>query len=167
MEIGEQADRRDAQRGIRGRAPARTGPDDDDADVPVSSCFRVRATTVRPRMPHIYFRRGYTLTDPDKPRRAVALLNCDHDPAAYEALTRNHRLKIVYTVHTDAPAVLAALIAVQHALEHLADAVIIPHLGTLEPGTPWLVITSAADLITGAQEYPLWSALSTPPRREQ
>ncbi|GGL33035.1 hypothetical protein [Nocardia jinanensis] len=100
-------------------------------------------------------------------RRAVALLHSNHDPAAYELLTRKHRLKIVYTVHTDAAALLAALIAVQHAFDHLADAVIIPHLGTLEPDTPWRVVTAAADLITGTQEYPVWSALATPPRREQ
>ncbi|MEV3961203.1 hypothetical protein AB0M34_09940 [Nocardia sp. NPDC050193] len=107
------------------------------------------------------------MADQDNSRRAVALLHSDHDPAAYEALTQKHQLKIVYTVHTDAPAVLAALIAVQHALEHLAVAVIVPHLGVLEPDTPWRVVTSAADLITGTQEYPLWSELTTPPRREQ
>lgn len=90
----------------------------------------------------------------------MALLHRGHDPAAYESLTRRHRLEIVYTVHTDAVAVLAALIAVQHALDHLADAVVIPHLGTLEPGTPWWVVTEAADLITGTQEYLLWSAVT-------
>lgn len=95
----------------------------------------------------------------------MALLHSGHDPAAYEALTRRHRLEIVYTVHTDAVAVLAALIAVQHALDHLADAVVIPHLGTLEPGTPWWVVTEAADLITGTQEYPLWSAVTAHTRR--
>lgn len=100
------------------------------------------------------------MTQPDKPTRAIALLHSDHDPAVYEALTRKHRLQIVYTVHTDAPAVLAALIAVQHALEHLADAVVIPHLDTLEPGTPWWVVTQAADLLTGTQEYPLGSAVT-------
>lgn len=84
------------------------------------------------------------MTQPDKPTRAIALLHNDHDPAVYEALTRKHRLEIVYTVHTDAPAVLTALIAVQHALEHLADAVVIPHLGTLEPGTPWWVVNRSS-----------------------
>ncbi|MEV0105310.1 hypothetical protein AB0H42_03085 [Nocardia sp. NPDC050799] len=107
------------------------------------------------------------MADQDGSRRAVAVLHSDHDRAAYEALTRRHKLKIVYTVHTDAPAVLAALIAVQHALEHLAGAVIIPHLRTLEPDTPWQAITAAADLITGTEVYPLWSALTSPPRREQ
>lgn len=105
--------------------------------------------------------------DLDRPKRAVALLHSDHDSAAYETLTRKHRLTIVHTVHTDATAVLAALIAVQHALEHLADAVVIPHLGTLGPGTPWWVITEAADLITGTQEYPLWSAVTAQTRRKR
>ncbi|MGW4070033.1 hypothetical protein [Nocardia grenadensis] len=107
------------------------------------------------------------MTERDKSRRAVALLHSDHDPVTLEALVQKHGLRIVYTVHTDAPAVLAALIAVQHALEHLAVAVIVPHLGVLEPDTPWRVVTSAADLITGTQEYPLWSELPTPPKREQ
>lgn len=107
------------------------------------------------------------MTQPGKPTRAIALLHSDHDPAVYEALTRKHRLEIVYTVHIDAPAVLAALIAVQHALEHLADAVVIPHLGTLEPGTPWWVVTEAADLITGTQEYPLGSAVTAQTRDQQ
>lgn len=107
------------------------------------------------------------MTEPDEPTRAIALLHSDHDPATLEALTRKHRLNIVYTVHTDAVAVLAALIAVQYALEHAADAVVLPHLGTLEPGTPWWVVTRAADLITGTQEYPLGSALTAQTRRPQ
>lgn len=101
------------------------------------------------------------MTEPVEPTRAVALLHSDHDPDTYEALTRNHRLKIVYTVHTDAVAVLAALIAVQHALEHGADAVVIPHLEALEPGSPWWAVTHAAALITRTQEYPLWAAITT------
>jgi hypothetical protein len=108
-----------------------------------------------------------TVTEPDPPTRAVALLHSTHDPATYEALTRKHRLNIVYTLHTDVAAVLAALIAVQHALEHAADAVVIPHLGALEPRTPWWVVTQAADLITGKQEYPLRSAVTTQHRTEQ
>lgn len=50
-------------------------------------------------------------------------------------------------------------------LEHLADAVVIPHLATLEQGTPWWVVTEAADLITGTQACPLWSAVTTQTRR--
>ncbi|WP_063127649.1 hypothetical protein [Nocardia fusca] len=107
------------------------------------------------------------MTKPDPPTRAVALLHSTHDPATYEALTRKHRLNVVHTVHTDTAAVLAALIAVRHALEHAADAVVIPHLGALEPRTPWGVVTQAADLITGKQEYPLRSAITTQHRTEQ
>ena len=101
------------------------------------------------------------MTEPDAPTRAVALLHSTHDPATYEALTRQHWLNIVHTVHTDTVAVLAALIAVQYALEYAADAVVIPHLGALEPRTPWWVVTQAADLITATQAYPLGSAITT------
>lgn len=107
------------------------------------------------------------MTEPDKPTRTIALLHSTHDPAAYEALTRKHRLRIVYTVHTDAVAVLAALIAVQYALEHAADAVVIPHLGALEPDTPWWVVTQAAELITGTRQYPLGSAVTIQTRSER
>ncbi|MFD4406297.1 hypothetical protein ACFWPH_26410 [Nocardia sp. NPDC058499] len=107
------------------------------------------------------------MTEPDAPTRAVALLHSTHDPATYEALTRKHRLTIVHTVHTDTVAALAALIAVQYALEHAADAVVIPHLAALEPRVPWWVVTQAADLITGTQTYPLGSAITTQHRTEQ
>ncbi|MGI5221328.1 hypothetical protein [Nocardia sp. CA-290969] len=89
-----------------------------------------------------------------RPARAVVLLHTDHDPAVLDALLDEHHATTVYTVHTDAPAVLSAMIAVQHALEHLADAVVIPHLRMLEPGTPWWVVTQAADLITSTHRYP-------------
>lgn len=107
------------------------------------------------------------MTEPAPPTRAVALLHSTHDPATYEALTRRHRLNIVYTVRTDAVAVLAALIAIQYALEHAADVVVIPHLGALAPRTPWWAVTHAADLITGTQKYPLGSAVTTQHRTEQ
>ena len=68
--------------------------------------------------------------------RAVVLLHSEHDPAVLEALLDRYHATIVHTVHTDAPAVLSALIAVQHTLEHIADAVVIPHLHMLDPGTP-------------------------------
>ncbi|TLF92951.1 hypothetical protein FEK35_30095 [Nocardia cyriacigeorgica] len=106
------------------------------------------------------------MTDQDKPRRAVALLHSGHDPEVYQSLLYRHRLKIVYTVHTDASAVLAALIAVQHALEHLAEAVVVPHLDTPDADAPWWVITEATDLITSTGEYPLRSRLAAPMREE-
>ena len=102
------------------------------------------------------------MTDTDATTRAVALLRSTHDPAIYEALTRKHRLHIVYTVYTDVAAVLAALIVVQHAMEHGADTVVIPHLNALEPCTPWWVVTLAADLITGTQEYRMGAAETRP-----
>lgn len=107
------------------------------------------------------------MPDSHETRRTVALLHSAHDPAVYEALIEQHHLHIVHTVHTDAADVLAALIAVQHALEQRADAVLIPHLSALEPGTPWWVVTEAADLITRTQEYPLWAAVTTQTRRKR
>lgn len=94
--------------------------------------------------------------------RAVLLLHSQHNSAVLDALLHRYHATTVHTIHTDAPAVLSALIAVQHALEHLADAVVIPHLRTLEPGTPWWVVTQAADLITSTRRYPF----GTPPERQ-
>ncbi|MFI2559278.1 hypothetical protein [Nocardia farcinica] len=107
------------------------------------------------------------MTGPGSPTRAVALLHGTHDPATLEALTRKHRLHLVYTVHADVTAVLAALIAVQHVLDRAADAVVIPHLDDLEAGTPWRVVTRVADLITATQRYPRrWGiTASTPPEQ--
>lgn len=95
-------------------------------------------------------------------RRTVALLPTAETPSAFEALIQRHALHVVHTIRTDARPVLAALIAVQHALEHVADAVVIPHTGTLEPGSPWWVVTDAADLITATRVYPWGAARSTP-----
>ncbi|AHH15677.1 hypothetical protein NONO_c08700 [Nocardia nova SH22a] len=106
------------------------------------------------------------MTEPNTSTRAIALLHSDHDPAVYEAQTRRHRLEIVYTVHTDALAVLAALIAVQYAFEYAAHTVVIPHLGTLESGTPWWAITQVADLITGTRKYPLQAGATAAASRE-
>ncbi|MBO0853139.1 MAG: hypothetical protein J2P18_05155 [Nocardia sp.] len=107
------------------------------------------------------------MTEPNKPTRAIALLHSDHDPTTLEELTLKHQLQIVYTVHTDTVPALATLIAVQYAGEHAADAVVIPHLETLEPGTPWLRITHTADLITGTQQYPAWPTITKQAGRHQ
>ena len=106
------------------------------------------------------------MTEPERSTRAVALLHSTHEPATYQVLTQKHRLNVVYTVHTDAAAVLAALIAAQHALEHAADAVVIPHLGALGPRSPWWVVTQVADLISATHEYTLGSAVTTQHRTE-
>lgn len=98
--------------------------------------------------------------------RAVALLHSDHDPAVYEAMVRQYGLRIVYTVHTDAAAVLGALIAAQHALERMADVVVIPHLDELEADSPWWVVTEVADLLTSRHEHPLGSVFSSAFRRQ-
>ncbi|MFI2336142.1 hypothetical protein ACH474_22380 [Nocardia rhamnosiphila] len=87
-------------------------------------------------------------------RRAVALLHTDHDESELDATLQRHGLRLVFTVRTDTRAVLAALIAVHHALEHAAEVVVIPHLGALEPDTPWRVITDVAELITATHVYP-------------
>ncbi|MGW0356280.1 hypothetical protein ACWDXV_18935 [Nocardia nova] len=107
------------------------------------------------------------MTQPSTSRRAIALLHSDHDPDTYETLTRQHRLEVIYTVHTDALAVLAALIAAQHAFEYAADAVVIPHLDTLEVDSPWWAITQVTDLITGTRTYPKLPAATPGTGREQ
>lgn len=82
------------------------------------------------------------------------MLHTDHDASELDALVQRNGLRLVFTVRTDTRAVLAALIAVQHSLEHAAEVVAIPHLGSLEPDTPWWVITEVAVLITGTHVYP-------------
>jgi hypothetical protein len=57
-------------------------------------------------------------------------------------------------VYSDKAAVLAALIAVQHGLDHLADVVAIRHLGALEPDAPGWIITETVDPITGTEWHP-------------
>ncbi|MEU4312662.1 hypothetical protein [Nocardia sp. NPDC024068] len=93
-------------------------------------------------------------------RRTVALLHTEHDPSVFESLVRYHGLRVAHTIRTDTRAVLAALIAVQYALEYAADAVAVPHLGMLEPDTPWWVVTEVADLITATQVY-RWGSATT------
>ncbi|MGK8465070.1 hypothetical protein [Nocardia cyriacigeorgica] len=48
----------------------------------------------------------------------------------------------------------------QRAIEHLADVVVVSHLGTLQARTPWWVVTEAAELITRTQRYPRWSIVA-------
>ncbi len=107
------------------------------------------------------------MTEPSTSRRTIALLHSDHDPDTYEALTRQHRLEVVYTVHSDALAVLAALIVVQYAFEYAADTVVIPHLGALEDSSPWRAITQVTDLVTGTRKYPKLSDPTPETGREQ
>ncbi|MFF0455220.1 hypothetical protein [Nocardia africana] len=107
------------------------------------------------------------MTEPSTSRRTIALLRSDHDPDTYEALTRQHRLEIVYTVHTDALAVLAALIVAQYAFEYAADTVVIPHLRALEDSSPWWAITQVADLVTATRKYPKSPAPIPESGREQ
>ncbi|MCX0269495.1 hypothetical protein NLM24_01955 [Nocardia zapadnayensis] len=92
-------------------------------------------------------------------RRAVALLHTDHDASELDALVQRNGLRLVFTVRTDTRAVLAALIAVQHALEHAAEVVVIPHLRSLGPDTPWWAVTDVAELITGTRLYPLRASI--------
>ncbi|WP_063064778.1 hypothetical protein [Nocardia violaceofusca] len=70
-------------------------------------------------------------------------------------------------MHTDALAVLAALIVVQYAFEYAADTVVIPHLGALEDSSPWWAIIQVTDLVTGTRKYPKLPDPITETGREQ
>lgn len=62
-------------------------------------------------------------------RRAIVLCHSDADGRDVEQLTDQHGLNVVYTAITDtAVPRLAVLIATEHALDHRAEVVVVPHL---------------------------------------
>ncbi|MGW1740486.1 hypothetical protein ACWCPQ_16940 [Nocardia sp. NPDC001965] len=64
-----------------------------------------------------------------EPKRAIVLRHADADRRDIERLTQQHRLNVVYTAVTDtAVPRLAVMIAVEHALDHRAEVVVVPHL---------------------------------------
>ncbi|MGW0179734.1 hypothetical protein [Nocardia sp. NPDC003345] len=76
----------------------------------------------------------------------------DADAADIDLLTDRYRLDVVFTAVVDTTSKLAAIIAVQHLLEHDAEVVVVPHLvidGT-RTDHPWLPVGSLADLVTFA-----------------
>ena len=83
-------------------------------------------------------------------RRAVVLRRPECDSGRIEQLSRAHGLRVVYTVYTDTGPELAARIAVQHVLDHDAEAVVIPYLSAREAGEgrAWRMVAWFADLVT-------------------
>ena len=85
-------------------------------------------------------------------RRAVVLRRNSCDSAVIADLVAAHGLRVVHTVYTDTGPELAARIAVQHALDHAAEVVLIPYLDARQVReTPaWQAITWIADLVIPA-----------------
>lgn len=83
-------------------------------------------------------------------RRAIVLCRPDCDSGQIERLSRAHGLRVVYTVYTDTGPELAARIAVQHALDFDAAAIVIPYLSAREAreARAWRMVTRFADLVT-------------------
>ncbi len=83
-------------------------------------------------------------------RRAIVLRRAGYDGLQLDRLVRSHALRIVYVVVTDTGSHLGALIAIQHALEHGAEVIVIPHLTTEEirRDKHWHAVTALAELVT-------------------
>ncbi|WP_327149745.1 hypothetical protein [Nocardia sp. NBC_01329] len=83
-------------------------------------------------------------------RRAVVLCRPGSDSGHIEQLSRAHGLRVVYTVYTDTGPELAVRIAVQHILDHDAEAIVIPYLTAREAreNGAWRMVTWFADLVT-------------------
>ncbi|MFD4406524.1 hypothetical protein ACFWPH_27550 [Nocardia sp. NPDC058499] len=83
-------------------------------------------------------------------RRTV--VQCPPDTAVREIqqLARQYKLDVVFTVFTDTrSAKLAALIALQHIIEHDAEVLVVPHLTTrLANDQQWQAVVAAAEIIT-------------------
>lgn len=85
----------------------------------------------------------------DDGRRAILLTKYDAVTPDLETLTRRHGLEVVFTITGPSMSRLAALIAVQHVLEHGVEVVIIPHLTTDEIRTdrPWRAVRGLVDIV--------------------
>ncbi|WP_328388544.1 hypothetical protein [Nocardia sp. NBC_00416] len=83
-------------------------------------------------------------------RRAIVLCRTGCDSGEIERLSRVHGLRVVYTVYTDTGPELAARIAVQHALEHAVEVVVIPYLTEHEvrETRAWQAVTWFVALVT-------------------
>lgn len=83
-------------------------------------------------------------------RRAIVLRRTDCDSEEIGRLLHDRGLRVVYTVYTDSGPELAARIAVQHALDHDAEVVVVPHLSEQEVRqTPvWQWAAWFVDLVT-------------------
>ena len=82
-------------------------------------------------------------------RRAIVICRPGSDSRGVECLSHVHSLRVVYTVYTDAGPELAARIAVQHVLDHVAEVVVIPYLTDREfrENPAWQMVTWVADLV--------------------
>lgn len=83
-------------------------------------------------------------------RRAIVVCRSGCDSAEIAGLVQVHGLRVVHTVYTDTGPELAARIAIQHALDHAVEVVVVPYLSGQEVReTPvWQAITWIADLVT-------------------
>lgn len=83
-------------------------------------------------------------------RRAIVLRRTDCDSEEIERLAHAHGLRVVYTVYADCGPELAARIAVQHALEHDAEVVVLSHLSEQEvrQAVVWRSVAWLVDLAT-------------------
>ncbi|WP_280461229.1 hypothetical protein [Nocardia carnea] len=83
-------------------------------------------------------------------RRAVVVCRISCDSGEIVELAQAHGLRVVHTVYTDTGPELTARIAVQHALDHAVEVVLIPYLtgrGVREAPV-WQAITWIAELVT-------------------
>lgn len=85
-----------------------------------------------------------------EPKRAIVLRHADADPQDIEELTRQYRLDVVYTAVADtAVPRLAVMIAVEHALDHRAEVVVVPHLTAEDAWADreWRALAELVDVI--------------------
>ncbi len=83
-------------------------------------------------------------------RRAIVVCRSSCDGGEIVELAQAHGLRVVHTVYTDTGPELTARIAVQHALDHAAEVVLIPYLTGQEvrEAPVWQAITWIAELVT-------------------
>ncbi|MGI5223189.1 hypothetical protein [Nocardia sp. CA-290969] len=99
-------------------------------------------------------------------RRTVALCRPDTPSREIGHLAARHNLEIVHTVFTDTESSkLAAMIAIQHIVEHDAEVLVTPHLAAdgIAHDQHWRVVAAYLDIIAsdGPVEHPRWSSRRT------
>lgn len=83
-------------------------------------------------------------------RRTVVLCPPDSAGREIQFLARRYELDVVFTVFTDTrSSKLAALIALQHIIEHNAEVLVVPHLpARVANERQWQAVVAAAEIIT-------------------
>ncbi|MGI5220133.1 hypothetical protein [Nocardia sp. CA-290969] len=83
-------------------------------------------------------------------RRAIIIGKYETDAPGLDELITRHRLEVVFTVYAPSAPKPAALVTVQHILEHDADVVIIQHLTAAEIRAEelWRAVAGLADIVT-------------------